>query len=80
LPQQFRDALGLSANDAVWLRDKLLDAAKDADAIQLDSDAMGQRWRIDLTIARQDRHAMIRTLWIVRTGETFARFVTCWVL
>ena len=36
--------------------------------------------RVDVAIARQDRRVMIRTLWIVRTGETIPRFVTCWVL
>jgi hypothetical protein len=62
------------------LRDSLLDAVKGADAEKLDSDAKGQRWRVDVAIARQDRRVMIRTLWIVRTGETVPRFVTCWVL
>jgi hypothetical protein len=76
----FRDALGLTADDAAWLRDRLREAAKDADASELDRDAMGQRWRVDVTIARQNRRAMVRTLWIVRTGETVARFVTRWVL
>ena len=76
----FRDALGLSRDDAGWLRDRLLDAAKGADAEELDSDAMGQRWRIDVAISRQDRRVVVRTLWIVRTGETSPRFVTCWVL
>ena len=67
----FREALGLTRDDAGWLRDSLLDAAKGTDAEKLDSDAMGQRWRVDVAIARQDRRVMVRTLWIVRTGETF---------
>src|SRR2546421_10975492 len=61
----FREALGLTGDDAVWFRDTLLAAAKSADAIELDSDALGQRWRVDVAIARQDRRVMVRTLWIV---------------
>ncbi len=76
----FREALGLAADDAEWLRDRLLEAVKGADAEKLDSDAMGQRWRVDVAITRHDRRAVVRTLWIMRTGETVARFVTCWVL
>ena len=75
-----RQALDLAADDAEWLRDRLLEAVKGADAEKLDSDAMGQRWRVDVAITRHDRRAVVRTLWIMRTGETVARFVTCWVL
>jgi|SRR5436305_10354471 len=76
----FREALGLTADHAQWLRDELLEAVRGANAEKLGSDTMGQRWRVDVAIARQDRRAVVRTLWIVRTDETIARFVTCWVL
>jgi len=76
----FREALGLSQEDAVWLRDTLLMAARQAEAVDLVSDEIGQRWRIDVAITRHARHAMIRTIWIMRSCETALRFVTCWVL
>jgi hypothetical protein len=76
----FRNALGLTRDDAEWLRNTLIDAARRADAVALESDAAGQRWRVDIAVARQDRRAMIRTLWIMRHGENAPRFVTCWVL
>src|SRR5947207_10501262 len=52
----FREALGLTADDAKWLRDRLIEAVRGADAEKLDSDAMGQRWRADVAITRHDRH------------------------
>jgi hypothetical protein len=76
----FREALGLERADAQWLRNALLEAARDAEALELKADAMGLRWRVDLSITRQGRHAVIRSLWLMRAGEETPRFVTCWVL
>ena len=76
----FREALGLAQADAEWLRTALLGAARDAEAVELGADAMGRRWRVDIAVTRHGLHAVVRTLWIVRTGENVPRFVTCWVL
>jgi hypothetical protein len=76
----FRDALGISRNDAADLRARLLNAAQREDATLLSSDAWGDRWQIDVAISRHDRHAVVRTIWIAARGELNPRFVTCWVL
>lgn len=76
----FRDALGIGRNDARWLRDVILDAIQTTDATELTGDALGKRWRLDVPASRQNRHIVIRTIWIIRTGEEEPRFVTCWVL
>ncbi|MEJ2379195.1 MAG: hypothetical protein P8Y71_28665 [Pseudolabrys sp.] len=76
----FRTALGIERRDAAWLRETFLDAARDKDAVALEGDALGTRWRIDVSVSRQNRQIVVRTVWIVRTGEDFPRFVTCWVL
>lgn len=76
----FRDALGIGRNDARWLQRELLSALTDGDALELSADEFGRRWRLDVIVARQERRAVIRTLWLIRTGEEFPRFVTCWVL
>lgn len=76
----FREALGLVAADADWLRCVLLDSVQTADAVELDADIHGRRWRVDVSVSRHGRQAVVRTLWIVRTGEQVPRFVTCWVV
>jgi len=76
----FREALGIEKTEANWLRDALLAALEKSDAIALETDAFGARWRCDLPVTRQNRHAVVRTIWIVQPGETLPRFVTCWVL
>jgi len=76
----FRETLGLHRSDAEWLRRVLLDAARTAEALVTGEDAWGTHWRLDATVRRQDKAVMVRTIWIVRTGERVPRFVTCWVL
>jgi hypothetical protein len=76
----FRDALGIGRSEAEWLRQALLAGLQAAQAIEFGADAFGIRWRVDVPVARQNRRIVIRTIWIMRTGEQAARFVTCWVL
>ena len=76
----FREALDLQRSDAGWLRDVLLEAARSGEASQIATDSWGTQWRLDAAVTRQDKSVVIRTIWIVRTGQTAPRFVTCWVL
>ena len=76
----FHEALDVGRDDAEWLRDVLLEAARDGDATELPTDAWGSHWRVDATIGRHGKSAVVRTIWIIRTGEAMPRFVTCWVL
>lgn len=76
----FREALGLSRNDAQWLRSALLDGLVQNEAEEVASDNLGRRWRVDVPVARHGRQVMVRTIWILRSGERTPRFVTCWVL
>lgn len=76
----FREALELQRGDATWLRDVLLESAGSAEASPIAVDPWGAHWRLDATIRRHGKSAVVRTIWIVRTGESAPRFVTCWVL
>jgi hypothetical protein len=75
----FREALGLQRSDAAWLRDVLLEAARSSEASPVAVDSWGTHWRLDVAIRRQRKSAVVRSIWIVRTGESVPRFVTCWV-
>jgi len=76
----FRETLGLERHDASWLRDVLLEAARSEAALHVATDTWGHHWRLDATIRRHGRSAVVRTIWIVRIGGGVPRFVTCWVL
>ncbi len=76
----FRETLDLERGDAAWLREVLLEAARDSNASRLATDAWGSHWRVDAAIGRHRKSAVVRTIWILRTGEDVPTFVTCWVL
>jgi hypothetical protein len=67
----FRDALRLNRADSVWLRQVLLEGARDHDAFRLADDVYGTRWRVDVPISRHGLSAVVRTIWIIRVGEDF---------
>src|ERR1700744_3229937 len=76
----FRQAVGLQQGDAAWLRDALFEAARAGEAVAVATDPWGTHWRLDVTIRGHRKSAVVRTIWIVRTGEDLPRLVTFWVL
>jgi hypothetical protein len=49
-------------------------------AVPVTTDARGTYWQLDVVIRRHRKRAVVRTLWIVRTGEDLSRLATCWVV
>jgi hypothetical protein len=76
----FLTALGISASNYAILRDALSDAANHLDASPGRLDQYGQRYQIDARVHGPTGTAIVRSAWIVRTGEDFPRLVTCYVL
>lgn len=76
----FRQALGLRQDDAEWLRNALLEVAAEGEAMSIAVDAWGTQWRLDVALRRHHKTAVVRTVWLVRTGDELPRFVTCWVV
>ena len=76
----FASALNFTTNDVVTLRDLLLAAAQNEDAEPARQDEYGQRFIIDFEVSRDDKIAVIRSAWIVRTDENFPRLTSCYVL
>jgi hypothetical protein len=75
----FRAALGIDGSHAEWLRMEIMKALPDAAAKATLQDNYGMRYAADVTVARQNREAVIRTAWIIRDGEDFPRFISAWV-
>ena len=76
----FREALGIAQNDAQWLREVLLEALRQSEADEAASNDLDRRWRVDVPLTRHGKRVVVRTIWIIRSGEATPRFVTCWVL
>jgi hypothetical protein len=76
----FLAVLGISAEDAEEFRAVLLRAAIEGNAALGASDPYGTLYIIDFEMKRGEGSAMIRSSWIIRSGEAVPRFVTCFVL
>lgn len=76
----FASALGMMAMDAEFLREALLRAAREEDAIPGEADEYGERYAVDFNLIRGDRQAVIRSAWIIRRREQVPRLTSCFVL
>jgi hypothetical protein len=76
----FAAALGIGADDADWLREKLLEAAHRYECIPGRNTPFGQRYVLDFPLTKDGHEARVRSVWNVRPGETVPRLITCYVL
>lgn len=76
----FKSALGLSADDAEWLRSEILAAAKTGEAVGRPDSPFGINFVLDIEVEREGRRAVVRTAWIVEFGTDFPRLTSCYVL
>ena len=76
----FKSALNMDASDSDELKQALLDALGNYDAIPTKSNAYGQKYVIDFPLNHQGKTATIHSVWIIRNNEDFARLITCYVL
>jgi len=80
----FLKALDLDSNDAEELRQIILKAILEADAIDGQPTQYGRRFVVDFRLSWSKesvtRIALVRTAWIVRIDEDFPRLTTCFVL
>jgi hypothetical protein len=75
----FASALGLTADGAESLREELLQAARDGEAMATDQDSYGQRFVVDFMMNGPEGDVSVRSSWIVRTEEDFPRLTSCYV-
>ena len=76
----FAATLGLAQTDAEYLREGLLRAAREADALVGQSDEYGDRYIVDFELNRGTRRAVVRSAWIVLRDERAPRLTSCFVL
>ena len=76
----FAAVLGITAEKADLLRDALLQAALQSEAIPSEQDAHGQRYVVDFDLVGPSGRGTVRSSWMVRTGEEAPRLTSCYVL
>ena len=77
----FLSALGMTSADASKLREILLFAAAENNGVSMTiADQYGCRYSLDVVATWGSREALVRSAWIIKTGEEFPRLVSCYVL
>ena len=76
----FASALGLTAVDADWLRDRILDAVRTTEATEGEETEHGRRYVVDFALSTRAGAAVVHTAWMIRHSETFPRLTSCYVL
>jgi hypothetical protein len=76
----FASSLGLTVDDASYLREALLAAVRENDAAPAEHDEYGKRYVVDFMASGPAGQAAVRSSWIIRQGEDFPRLTRCFVL
>lgn len=76
----FKRVLGWTADEAENVRRRLLEAVLRAEGNFLGADDYGQRYALDFAVQGMSGPVTVRSLWIIRHGEDFPRFASCYVL
>jgi len=76
----FASRMGFTVQDSEILRDALLRAARTRPASLGFADEYGQRYVIDFEMNGLSGRAIIRSSWIIRSGETIPRLTSCYVI
>lgn len=75
----FKSVLNLTQKDDVFLKTAILKGLAINEAIEGIEDNYGKRYSVDIKISNLDKEAKIRTGWIIKKGESFPRFTTCFI-
>jgi len=73
-------SVGIGQADSEVLREALLAAARNSEAVRGGPSPYGQRYRVDFDLVRPAGTVRVRSTWIVRIGEDLPRLTSCFVL
>lgn len=77
----FASSLGITVDNAEYLREVLLTAARTDNAIPGEQDVYGQRYVVDVLVkGLSGQQATVRSTWIVQKSNDVPRLTSCYVL
>jgi hypothetical protein len=76
----FKAALNMDVSHLEELKQALRSALENHDAVPAARNAYGQKYIIDFPLTREEKTAIIHSVWIVKDNEDFPRLITCYVL
>jgi uncharacterized protein DUF6883 len=75
----FQAALGITIDDAEWLREEILQAVLEEEAEDGTPSIFGRKYVVDVMVIHEEKSARVRTAWIVEHGTDFPRLTSCYV-
>ncbi len=75
----FKSALGLTDQDADYLKEAILKALSKYKASIMREDQYGKRYTVDVKIRNLEKEAIVRTGWLIKKDEDFPRLTTCYI-
>jgi hypothetical protein len=75
----FKAALGVTLDDAAWLRETILREVVGARAVKGPESVYGEKYAVDIEVTKGELTAVVRTTWIVEYGTDFPRLTSCYV-
>ena len=76
----FKAALNMDVSHLEELKQALRSALENYDAVPAARNAYGQKYVIDFSLTREEKTAIIHSVWIVKDNESFPRLITCYIL
>jgi hypothetical protein len=76
----FKAALNMDVSHLEELKQALRSALETYDAVPAARNAYGQKYMIDFLLTREEKTAIIHSVWIVKDNEEFPRLITCYIL
>jgi hypothetical protein len=76
----FKAQLGITADNAEFLRTAILEAALISPAEEAEKDRFGRRFVVEFPVETVTGRADVRTGWIILEGESNPRLTTCYVV
>jgi hypothetical protein len=76
----FMSALGFSLENFQDLKASILNEILNNEATQTEINQYGALYVVDVAIENPPKEAIVRTSWIVKTGEDFPRLTSCYVI
>jgi hypothetical protein len=76
----FASVLGVKDTDTELLYSALIHAASEEEAERGAEDKYGARYSVDFEMSGPAGKGVVRRFWIIRSGESFPRLTTCFVM
>ena len=79
--KKFKSLLGLTKNDAEWLKMQIMSKIQTTEAVESKRDDYGIRYVADFEIENGFQKAYIRTVWLLgNEANVLPRLITCFII